>query len=217
VRAEFRNALSTAEDTLAELADTSAAAIAQATVALLESDQAAAEKALEQNRALRARLTELENNAYNLLALQAPVASDLRVLVTVVRLGADIERMGSLAAHIAETAQRKDEGAVVPESLAPVFRQMGEVARQMAIDAAAALRSRDIADAARLSVEDDTVDALRLDLFGQIAGDWPHGAQAAADAALLGRYYERFADHAVAIADAVVYLVTGVPFEAEAQ
>lgn len=211
MRDEFRNALTTAEDTLAELADTAAASIAQATVALLDADKDAAEASLQHNRALRARLVELENNAYNLLALQAPVASDLRVLVTVVRLGADVERMGSLAAHVAETAQR---GSVVPESLVPVFRQMGDVAQQMAIDAAAALRSRDTADAARLAVEDDTVDRLRLDLFGQIAGDWPYGAEAAADAALLGRYYERFADHAVAIADAVVYLVTGVLSEA---
>jgi len=211
VRDEFRRALATAEDTLAELADTAAAAIAQATVALLDADKDAAEKSVQHNQALRARLTELENKAYDLLALQAPVASDLRVLVTVVRLGADIERMGSLAAHIAETAQR---GSVVPEPLTPVFRQMGEVAQQMAVDAAAALRSRDTSDAARLKAEDDTVDRLRLELFRQIAGDWSHGAETAADVALLGRYYERFADHAVAIADAVVYLVTGATREA---
>ncbi|SHN45683.1 phosphate signaling complex protein PhoU [Cryptosporangium aurantiacum] len=214
MRDEFRNALAAAEDTLAELADGAAAAIERATVALLEADLTAAKTALEQNQALRTRLAELESNAYHLLALQAPVASDLRVLVTVVRLGANIERMGSLAAHVAETAERRHPASVVPDSLAPVFRQMGEVAREMAVDAAAALRSRDTEDAARLASKDDTVDRLRLDLFRQIAGDWPHGAEAAADAALLGRYYERFADHAVAIADAVVYLVTGVAAEA---
>lgn len=206
MRDEFRRALATAEDTLAELADLAADAIAQATVALLDADKDAAENSLQQNQTLRTRLTELENNAYNLLALQAPVASDLRVLVTVVRLGADVERMGSLAAHIAETAKR---GSVIPEPLTPIFRQMGEVAQQMAIDAGAALRSRDTADAARLDDDDDTVDRLRLELFGQIAGEWPYGAETAADVALAGRYYERFADHAVAIADGVVYLVTG--------
>jgi len=214
VRDEFRRALAAAESTLAELAETAAAAIEQATVALLDADATAAKRSLESNQALRTRLAELESNAYDLLALQAPVASDLRVLVTVVRLGADIERMGSLASHIAETAERRHPDTLVPEPLVPVFRQMGEVAHQMAIDAAAALRSRDTGHAARLDAEDDVVDRLRLELFGQIAGDWPHGAEAAADAALLGRYYERFADHAVAIADAVVYLVTGAAGEA---
>ena len=214
MRDEFRRALAAAESTLAELAETAAAAIEQATVALLDADATAAKRSLESNQALRTRLAELESNAYDLLALQAPVASDLRVLVTVVRLGADIERMGSLASHIAETAERRHPDTLVPEPLVPVFRQMGEVAHQMAIDAAAALRSRDTGHAARLDAEDDVVDRLRLELFGQIAGDWPHGAEAAADAALLGRYYERFADHAVAIADAVVYLVTGAAGEA---
>ncbi|GAA3395361.1 phosphate signaling complex protein PhoU [Cryptosporangium minutisporangium] len=217
MREEFRRNLAAAEDTLAGLAETAAAAIEQATVALLEADLAAAERSQESNRALRQRLTELESTAYDLLALQAPVASDLRVLVTVVRLGANIERMGSLAAHIAETAERRHPAVVIPDLLVPVFRQMGEVAQQMAVDAAAALRSRDTADAARLEAEDDTVDRLRLELFRQIAGDWPHGAEAAADAALLGRYYERFADHAVAIADAVLYLVTGVAVEVAAE
>jgi phosphate transport system protein len=210
VRDDFRRNLTSAQDALAEQADTAAAAIEQATIALLDVDPAAAERSLQHNQALRGRLAELENKAYELLALQAPVASDLRLLVSVVRLGADVERMGSLAAHIAETAQRRHPASVIPELLAPVFRQMGDVAQQMAVDAAAALRSRDTADAARLAIEDDTVDRLRLELFGQIAGGWSYGAEAAADVALLGRYYERFADHAVAIADAVVYLVTGV-------
>ncbi|WP_170323998.1 phosphate signaling complex protein PhoU [Cryptosporangium phraense] len=210
MRTEFRQALASAESTLADLADTAAGAIEQATVALLEADVTAAQRAQELNDSLHKRVSELENNAYDLLALQAPVASDLRVVVTVVKLGADVERMGSLAAHIAETAQR---GSSVPEALAPIFRQMGEVAQQMAIDAGAVLRSRDTADAERLATDDDTVDRLRLELFRQIAGDWEHGAEAAADAALLGRYYERFADHAVAIGEAVVFLVTGVPTE----
>ncbi|MFI5958224.1 phosphate signaling complex protein PhoU [Cryptosporangium sp. NPDC051539] len=210
MRTEFRSALTSAESTLADLADTAAGAIEQATVALLEADLSAAQRAQEQNKVLHERVNELENTAYDLLALQAPVASDLRVVVTVVKLGADVERMGSLAAHIAETAQR---GSRIPEPLVPVFRQMGEVAQQMAIDAGAVLRSRDTTDAGRLSDDDDTVDRLRLELFRQIAGNWEHGAEAAADAALLGRYYERFADHAVAIGDAVVYLVTGVAAE----
>ena len=213
MRENFRRNLADVQTALADLADAAAAIIAHATAALLDADLTAADKTDQLNAALRDNLAKVENQTYDLLALQAPVASDLRVLVTVVRLGSDIARMGSLAGHIAETARLRSPDHVIPEALLPAFRQMGEVAQRMAQDAGATLRSRETADAARLAAEDDVVDQLRLDLFSRIAEGWPYGAETAADVALLGRYYERFADHAVAIAEGVVYLVTGIPAE----
>jgi phosphate transport system protein len=213
VRENFRRSLDDVQTALADLADTAATTIEQATKALLGADLEAVAAVEKLNTDLRERLAGVENQTYDLLALQAPVASDLRILVTVVRLGSDIARMGSLAGHIAETVALRSPGNVIPEPLAPAFQKMGEVAQQMATDAGATLRSRDTADAARLADEDDVVDQIRLDLFQNIADGWAYSAETAADVALLGRYYERFADHAVAIAEGVVYLVTGNPAE----
>jgi phosphate transport system protein len=217
VRENFRRNLADVQAELADLADTAASTVEQATTALIKADLSAAESTERLNNEIRGRLTEVENQTYDLLALQAPVASDLRILVMVVRLGADIARMGSLAGHIAETARLRHPQHVLPDALIPAFEKLGEAAKRMATEAGAALRSRKTTDAARLTSEDDVVDQLRLDLFQRIAESWPYGAETAADVALLGRYYERFADHAVAIGDGVIYLVTGLPAEQGAE
>ena len=217
MRENFRRNLAAVQTALADLADTAAAVIEQATAGLIDADLTAIDRTEELNAGLRESLAKVENQTYDMLALQAPVASDLRILVTVVRLGADIARMGSLAGHVAQTARLRSPKHVIPDALVPTFRQMGEVAQRMASEAAATLRSRDTADAARLADEDDVIDQLRLDLFNRIAEDWSYGPEAAADVALLGRYYERFADHAVAIAEGVVYLVTGIPADQSAE
>jgi phosphate transport system protein len=217
MRENFRRNLEDVQTALADLADTAAVTVGHATKALIGADSSAADETERLNTELSAKLAEVETQTYDMLALQAPVASDLRILVTVVRLGADIARMGSLAGHIAETARLRLPESVLPEALVPSFKEMGEVAQRMANDAGATLRSRDTTDAARLAEEDDVVDGLRLGLFQSIAEGWPYGASTAADVALLGRYYERFADHAVAIAEGVVYLVTGIPADQSAE
>jgi phosphate transport system protein len=208
-REEFRSDLQAIRGVLVAMTMMSADAIEKATTALLESDLEAAATVREIEVRLERTSREVDRRAYQLLALQAPVAGDLREVVSAMKIGADIRRMGSLAHHIAKVSERRHPGRSVPEDLVPIFSKMGVIGARIAIGAGATLDARDAVDAGRLSVDDDAMDGLRRALFRHLLSDWPHGVESAIDVALLGRYYERFADHAVAIAQMVVYLVTG--------
>jgi phosphate transport system protein len=147
---------------------------------------------------------------YDVVARQAPVASDLRVVLTALHVGADLERMGDLADHVARTALRRHPAAAAPPELSEVFGRMGDVADHLAGKIAKALSESDAVAAAQLERDDDVMDDLHRQLFKALLGtDWPHGVEAAVDGALLGRFYERYADHAVNVGRHVVFLVTG--------
>ena len=209
MREGFRSQLGAVLGALVDMTDTAGEAIVCATSALLDADLTAAEQVAEHDRRLGCARRVVEEQTYELLARQQPVAADLRTLVSAIRIGLDIDRMGSLAHHVAKVARRRHPAHAVPAELVPTFREMGTVARRLAEGAGAVLAEPDAANAARLDVDDDTMDALHRRLFRDVLGDWEYGVEAAIDVVLLGRYYERFADHAVAIADTVVYLVTG--------
>ena len=209
MREGFRSQLGAVLGALVDMTDTAGEAIVCATSAFLDADLAAADQVAEHDRRLECARRVVEEQTYELLARQQPVAADLRTLVSAIRIGLDIDRMGSLAHHIAKVARRRHPAHAVPAELVPTFREMGTVARRLAEGAGAVLAEPDAANAARLDVDDDTMDALHRTLFRDLLGDWEYGVEAAIDVVLLGRYYERFADHAVAIADTVVYLVTG--------
>jgi phosphate transport system protein len=215
-REEFNLELQAIRGALVDMTMMSADAIEMATTALLERDLQAASVVREIDGKLERTSRDVDRRTYQSLALQAPVARDLRELVSAMKIGADIRRMGSLAHHIAKVAERRYPGGSVPEDLVPIFAKMGAVAARIAIGAGATLNARDAFDAGRLAIDDDAMDGLRRVLFRRLLSNWPHGVESAIDVALVGRYYERFADHAVAIAQMVVYLVTGrVPENAE--
>ena len=209
VREGFHGQLAAIRGALADMTDTAATAMERATVALLGSDLAVAEEVAALTAQLDAARRVVEDQTYEVLALQQPVASDLRTMVLAIKVGGDIHRMGTLAQHVAKVGVRRYPAYAVPDPLFPLIRQMGGVANRMAQSAGAVLHSTDAADAERLSIDDDAMDGLRRTLFRTLLDNWPYGVESAIDVALLGRYYERFADHAVAIADGVVYLVTG--------
>jgi phosphate transport system protein len=208
-RDEFSLDLRAVRRALVDMITTAAEGIEQATMALLQSDLDAAARVEVIDRELESSRRSVERRTYQLLALQQPVAGDLRELVSAIKIGADIHRMGSLAHHIAKVAQRRYPEAAVPAGLAPTLGKMGDVAARIAQGAGVTLNSPDVLDAGRLAVDDDAMDGLRRTLFRELLSDWPYGVEAAVDVALVGRYYERFADHAVAIAESVVYLVCG--------
>ena len=215
-RQEFHLELQAIRGALVDMTMMSANAMQKATTALLERDLQAAITVREIDGRLERTSREVDRRTYQSLALQAPVARDLRELVSAMKIAADIRRMGSLAHHIGKVAERRHPGGSVPEDLVPIFSKMGAVAARIASGAGATLDARDAFDAGRLAIDDDAMDGLRRVLFRRLLSDWPHGIESAIDVALLGRYYERFADHAVAIAKMVVYLVTGrVPEDAE--
>jgi phosphate transport system protein len=210
----FHSQLGAVLGALVDMTATAGEAIEHATTALLTADLNAVATVATLDERLDEARRVVEEQTYELLARQQPVATDLRALVSAIRIGMDIDRMGSLAHHIAKVARRRHPACALPAALVPTFREMGLVARRVAESAGAVLAEPDAANAARLDVDDDTMDALHRQLFRSVLGDWDHGVEAAIDVVLLGRYYERFADHAVAIAETVVYLVTGeVPDE----
>ena len=185
-------------------------AMRHATTALLEADLALAEQVISDDAQIDDLRIATDERAFAVLALQAPVAGDLRTVVSAIQASADIERMGGLAVHVAQAARRRHPQRVLPEQVQPYFAEMGVVAVQLAADAAQVVRTRDVDLAAKVEQDDDAMDDLHQHLFTVLmAREWPHGVAAAVDVALLGRFYERFADHAVALARQVVFVVTG--------
>jgi len=195
---------------LADMCNVVAIALDKATRALLERDLVLAEEVIAEHRAVEAMRASAEGKAFGLLALQAPVATDLRIVVAAVHGAADIERMGGLARHVAQAARRRYPRPVLPAQLAGYFAEMGWIGVSLAIDAGEVIRSRDLTAAARLETADDAMDELHRHMFTVLMRrDWAHGIEAAVDATLLARFYERYADHAVAVARRVIYVVTG--------
>jgi phosphate transport system protein len=184
--------------------------IEQATAALIASDLTAAQASTTRREQLHRAQAGLEDAAIQLLALQAPVAGDLRRVVAVLWAVGDLRRMTALAGHVADAVIRRHPHGVVPIELRSGFARMGQVGGQLAQEAGQALLDRDPDRARALHTLDDEMDRLHRDMF-TIWGrpDWRHGVGPAVDTALLSRYYERFADHAVAIARRVVFQETG--------
>lgn len=208
-RMEFAGDLRLLDESLVAMTMTASEAIRAATTALLERDLGAAARTAVLEQRLGENRLAVERRTYQPLARQQPVAGDLRRLVSAIKISADGRRMGSLAHHVGRVAARAFPGAAVPAHLEGVFARMGDVAARIAKGAGVTLDTRDAQDAARLEVDDDAMDGLRRTLFRALVAAWPHGVEAAVNVALLGRYYERFADHAVAIAQSVVFIVGG--------
>ncbi len=182
----------------------------RATQALLDADLSLAEQVIASDVTLDQMRASAENVALELLALESPVARDLRVVVSAMWIVSDLQRMGQLAIHVAKATRRRHPAHVIPMDVRPVIERMGRVGVHLADEAGLVLRERDIDLARRLEVEDDLMDDLQRELFSALlAPTWRHGVAPAVDIALLSRFYERFADHAVAVARRVVFLVTG--------
>jgi phosphate transport system protein len=210
MRDEFRADLAEVSRILVAMATSVRVAMQRATQALLTSDQTNAEEVIARDAEIDALHRIVEDKVYSLLARQAPVASDLRVVVTALHIAADLERMGDLACHVAKTALRRHPTPAVPDELNNVIGQMGEVADRIAGKITIALSTSDIVAAAQLDRDDDAMDDLYRQLFQIVLDkDWPHGVEAAIDNALCGRWYERYADHAVNAGQHVIFLVTG--------
>jgi phosphate transport system protein len=188
-----------------------AVAMDRATQALLDSNIVLADQVIADDARIDALRAELDDRCFQLIAQQQPVATDLRLLISTIHLSADLERMGDLAHHVAKIARLRYPDAAVPLEARDVISQMGEVARSLVTKVADVVDGRDVALAQAIEAEDDSMDALRRKLFTLILSpNWMRGTGAAIDLALLGRYYERYADHAVAVARHVVFIVTGV-------
>lgn len=212
MREEFQADLVEVSRLLVTMAESVRAAMRKATTALLTADLKAAVAVMERDGEVDLLYRQVETKVADTIARQAPVASDLRMVITALHISADLERMGDLAEHVAKTAQRRHPSPAVPAELRPVFQQMGEVADRMADKITRVLADPNAELAAELEKDDDAMDDLERDLFKVLlADDWPYGAETAIDGALLGRFYERYADHAVNAGEQIIYLITGEP------
>jgi len=210
LRSAFQDELDGVTATLVELSSIVSQAIDKATHALLTANLAEAEEVIAADDFVDDLQHELDARIIDIIARQQPVASDLRALVTALRMSADLERMGDMAHHVAKITRLRHPGAAVPSELLLTIEEMGKVAKLIADKARDIIGSRDIDKALELERDDDEMDKLHRKLFTTLlSDDRKHGTETAIDITLIGRYYERFADHAVSVARRVYYLVTG--------
>ena len=210
MREVFQQELREVQDRLVEISDLVASSIENATQAFNESNVALAESVIADDTKIDALAAELDELAIQILARQQPVARDLRIVVSALRISASLERMGDMAEHIAQLARYRFPEKVVPKSLRPTFIDMGRIDVEMARKLTELLRTEDVAIAEHIRNEDDKIDALHLSVFDKVLGEtWKGAAVDTVDATLASRYHERFADHAVSIAKKVQYLATG--------
>jgi phosphate transport system protein len=185
-------------------------AMQNATTALLTADLALAEKVIADDLIIDEIQHELDARTINLIARQSPVATDLRTLVTSLRMSADLERMGDLAHHIAKAARMRYPATAVPPELSLTIEEMGRVCVSIIEKVALVIKNRDTDRALEVEKDDDVIDSLHRKIIQTLLEpSWQHGIETAIDMTLLGRYYERSADHAVSIARRVYFLVTG--------
>ncbi|MGA0080036.1 MAG: phosphate signaling complex protein PhoU [Candidatus Nanopelagicus sp.] len=210
MRDSFHDELDSITQTLVEMTMLVKQATQDATTALLTADLQLAEKVIAQDDRIDQIQHELDSRTMLLLATQQPVATDLRVLVTSLRMSADLERMGDMAHHISKLARMRYPATAVPSEASLTIEEMGRVAGLIIGKLAKIIENRNLDDAKQLAIDDDEMDKLHRKLIQSlISKDWPHGAESAIDLTLLGRYYERSADHAVSISRRIHFLVTG--------
>ena len=185
-------------------------AVRLATEALLSGDADIAQQVISADVEIDRSRERVEDSAFLLLSLQQPVASDLRTVVAALRMVSELERMGDLSVHVAKIARLRVPNLAVPAEIQPIIERMAAVAEDMVCRVSMIITDRNVDDALALVHADEEMDQLRRASFAELlSADWDHGVEAAVDVALLGRYYERIADHAVSVANRVVFVVTG--------
>jgi phosphate transport system protein len=210
MRDAFHEELDAIQATLVTMGEMVATAMSRSSEALLKADVKLAEQVISEDEKLDTLHHDLEARAINLMARQQPVAQDLRILVTSLRMSADLERMGDLCHHIAKLARMRYPEVAVPSELLVIIGNMSTTALKIIEKSTHVIKSQDLQAAIELETDDDEMDKLHRALFVALLDDsWSHGIETAIDMTLLGRYYERCADHAVSIARRVYFLVKG--------
>ena len=210
IRSVFQDELDGVSQTLFELSVMVSDSMAKATRALLSKNLSLAEEVISYDEKIDTVQHDLDARIIDIIARQQPVASDLRALVTALRMSADLERMGDLADHVAKVVRLRHPATAVPDQLLELIESMGVTAEKIAAKTGGVISTRDTTLAAQVEKDDDEMDLLHRQLISAlIAPTWQHGVETAIDLTLLGRYYERYADHAVSVARRVIFLVTG--------
>ncbi|MCG8654369.1 phosphate signaling complex protein PhoU [Yimella sp. NH-Cas1] len=210
MRNAFHDDLDRVSDQLVHMTEMVGTAMTRATDALVNTDLGVAESVIAADDDIDTVRRQVDDLAVDLLARQQPVATDLRMVVTAMHMASDIERMGDLARHIAKIARMRYPKQAVPQEVLPHITSMSECAIDLAKKTGEAIDSKDVHAAQEIERLDDHMDDLHRQIFAALHSEgWNYPTETAVDVTLLSRYYERFGDHAVAVADRIVYLVTG--------
>lgn len=212
LRVVFHGELERLGDELAEMCRSAAEAMEAALDALLRADLELAERVISGDAELDAARARCAQQAFWLLTLHAPVARDLRRVVTAIQAADRLERMGDLARHVAELARRRHPDRAVPGVLVDRFAEMGRLAVRSARDVGQVVARPGTACFRAQDRADDRIDELQRDLLTAVRGpgrDGPDRVREGVDVALLARFVERFADQAVAVARRLDFVVTG--------
>jgi phosphate transport system protein len=210
MREVFQQELAEVQERLVAISELVAISITNAVQAFTQSDVTIADEVIENDVRIDELTLALDELAINILARQQPVARDLRIVVSALRISSSLERMGDMAEHIAQLARYRFPERAVPKGLRSTFVEMGRLDVEIAHKLTELLRTQDVRLAEEIRNEDDKVDELHVSVFDKVLGEtWKGKPVATVDATLASRYHERFADHAVSISKKVQYLSTG--------
>lgn len=213
MREDYSQQLESITQDLVVMTELVGVAITEATSALLDDNLELAQSVIEGDSRINDLNMAVEERCFKIAALQAPVATDLRLVMGGIKMATSLERMGDLAVHIAKQVRLRYPNPSIPSDLAATFMEMGEAAKKIVFAIGRVVESNDTSLADEIKTYDDTLDRLHRELFTAVlSDDWSHGVEAAIDVTLLSRFYERFGDHAVTVARRVIHIVTGEPY-----
>ena len=213
MRESYETELAQIDITLVAMADLVGTAIQNATNALLADDLSMAELVIAGDAEINKLNSDVEEISLLIAALQAPMATDLRLVMGSIRISSSLERMGDLAVHIAKQVRLRYPSPSIPAELSETFRKMGMAASKIVEQTGEVIATRNTGLADEMNKYDDILDNLHRELFTVVlSDDWTHGVEAAIDVTLLSRFYERFGDHAVSVARRIIQIVTGEPY-----
>ena len=210
MREVFQQQLHEVQERLVEIASDATHIMQNASKAFNTSDVVLADQAIASAELVNEKALALDELVIKILARQSPVARDLRILVSALRISASLERMAALAGHVAQIARYRYPGSAIPESLRATFAEMGSLDVELGKKVVKLLGNTDVDLARSIQAEDARVDELHRHVFDTVLDDsWKENAMFTVDVTLASRYHERFADHVVDISAKVSYLTTG--------
>ncbi len=213
MRESYETELAQIDITLIAMADLVGTAIRNATDALLADDLSMAELVIAGDTQINKLNSDVEEISLLIAALQAPMATDLRLVMGSIRISSSLERMGDLEVPIAKQVRLRYPSPSIPAELSETFRKMGMAASKIVEQTGEVIATRNTGLADEMNKYDDILDNLHRELFTVVlSDDWTHGVEAAIDVTLLSRFYERFGDHAVSVARRIIQIVTGEPY-----
>ena len=210
MRKVFQAELHQIGEELTQISQLVTEAMQKATMAFEGADTELAQDVIAADARIDFLQNDLDERAIDVLALQGPVASDLRMIVGSLRMSASLERMGDLARHIAQLARLRYPARVVPDSMVETFREMARLDIRISERLSELLETRNLELSKQIYADNSRINELHASVFKAIAApDWEISAVTTVDLTLASRYFERFADHGVSVTRKVNYLVTG--------